>query len=72
VSDPFSRTDTVQTDQKRLITRRQASEIIPVSNPTWWRWEQRGIVRPRRIGRRTFYDLDEIRALAEHGAQELE
>ena len=48
---------------EKLLTRRQARERLPLSDPTYWRLEQRGILKPVRIGRNCFYreaDIDEI------------
>lgn len=49
-----------------LTRRKGASEIIPVSDAQWIKWERAGLITPIRIEglRAVFYSVDEVQALA--------
>lgn len=47
-----------------LVTAKDIAETLSCHEATVWRYSARGILpRPIRIGRRTFWDLNEIQAL---------
>lgn len=51
----------------KLLSRRQAQERLPLSDPTYWRMEQRGQLKAIRIGRSVFYRESDIEQIVEHG-----
>ena len=54
----------------KLLSRRQAQERLPLSDPTYWRMERRGQLKAVRIGRSVFYREADIDQLVEHGLPE--
>ena len=51
----------------RLLSRRQAQQYLPFSDPTYWRMEQRGQLKAIRIGRSVFYREADIFDIVENG-----
>ena len=48
-------------DDRRLITRRQLQDLLPVSAMTIWRWEQEGrLPKHVTIGGRSFWRRSEV------------
>lgn len=54
----------------RLLSRKQAQERLPLSSPTYWRLEQRGVLIPVRIGRSVYYREHEIDDIVANGLPE--
>ena len=54
-------------DEIRLLSRRQAQEFLPFSDPTYWRMEQRGQLKAIRMGRSVFYRKADILEIVENG-----
>ena len=50
-----------------LITQKEARKILGVSAPTFRVMRDEGQIKPRRVGKRDFYDRDEIRAFKKEG-----
>lgn len=46
--------------KNKLVTRRKASEVLGVSDPTLIKWEKEGRIRCYRMGGKIFYDIDEL------------
>jgi predicted DNA-binding transcriptional regulator AlpA len=42
-------------EPERLLTRKEASQMLGVSLPTLNAWEKSGYVQPKRIGNRVYY-----------------
>lgn len=50
-----------------LLTVKQVAEIFSVSERTIWRWEQAGIIKAVRIGKRTVrFSRSSVEALLSH------
>lgn len=56
-----------ETDELELLTAQQVLKVIPASLMTLWRWEQKGILVPIRIGKRRYYGRVKIKRLASRG-----
>ena len=54
-------------DKPKLLSRRMAQKVVPLSDPTYWRMEQRGQLKAIRIGRSVFYREEDIDRLAAEG-----
>lgn len=50
-----------------LITIKQFKRHVPVSDATIWRWENKGYIRPVRIGSRKFIPLSQVEELKRDG-----
>lgn len=51
----------------KLVSRRQAQQFLPLSDPTYWRMEQRGQLKAVRVGRSVFYREADILEIVENG-----
>jgi DNA-binding transcriptional regulator YiaG len=52
-----------KTKEKELFTRTELSKYLKVSQQTIINWSARGILNPRFIGSRVYYNGDEVRNL---------
>lgn len=43
-----------------LIDRKEIVEIFGVNQATIWRWQNKGILKPKKIGGRVYFDRDEV------------
>ncbi len=51
---------TQKQEQSKLITRKEASELLRVTLPTLYQWTKQGFIQSYRIGNRVFYKSGEI------------
>jgi predicted DNA-binding transcriptional regulator AlpA len=59
--------------QERLLNRKMLRQVVPVSDMTIWRWEQKAFF-PKHliINKRNYWFLSEVRAwLATHGHKDV-
>jgi len=64
------KTTVEEENQDRLITRNETAEMLKVSFPTLWRWEQRGTLVPVRIGKRNLYSLNDVKKIMYEGTED--
>lgn len=50
----------VAKEAERLLTRKEAAQLLRVSLPTLNQWAKSGILRPKRIGSRVLYGSADI------------
>ncbi len=43
-----------------LIDRKEIIGIFGVNQATIWRWQNKGILKPKKIGGRVYFDRDEV------------
>ncbi len=51
----------------QLVTRKELAEMLSISLPTIHDWVRKGLLTPQKAGRRTLFDLAEVRAKLEAG-----
>lgn len=49
-----------QTESNILLTRQEASTLLKVSFPTLWSWNKSGILRAQKMGKKVFYNKDDV------------
>lgn len=47
----------------KLIPRTQVRRLLNVADPTLITWEKKGIIKSYRMGRRVYYNSDEVQAI---------
>ena len=45
---------------QELVTRFELLEKLKISETTLWNWQNKGWVKPKKIGRKVFFDLNEV------------
>jgi excisionase family DNA binding protein len=50
----------IEPEKKGLVRIEQVCATLFVTKPTIYNWIKRGIIKPRKIGNRTLFDMDEI------------
>lgn len=50
----------VNGNKDELLTAKQVREKFNIGSTTLWRWEQEGVLKPRRLGRKVFYQESDI------------
>ncbi|MBU3661479.1 MAG: helix-turn-helix domain-containing protein [Flavobacteriales bacterium] len=53
------------TDEKELLTRKEAKELFKVSYPTIHSWMNNGIIKPKKVGNKTFFLKSELMQVVE-------
>ena len=48
------------TEPNTLVDRKELSEMFGVNQSTIWRWSKRGILNPKGIGGRVYFDRAEV------------
>lgn len=48
------------TETNTLVDRKELSEMFGVNQSTIWRWQKRGILNPKGIGGRVYFDRTEV------------
>lgn len=46
---------------ENLLTRKEAAAKLKINTSTLWRWEQSGLLEPRRMGRRLYYTAEDLK-----------
>ena len=50
----------VREEPEEYLTREEASKILKVSLPTLWHWNNKGILKPYRLGNKIRYKKSEL------------
>jgi excisionase family DNA binding protein len=50
----------VETESDTLLTRQEVSALLKVSYPTLWSWNKSGVLRAQKIGKKVFYNKDDV------------
>lgn len=48
------------TEPSTLVDRKEVSEMFGVNPSTVWRWQKKGILKPKGIGGRVYFDRAEV------------
>lgn len=75
IEDLFSRMQKIEEilakeskeDESELITRKEACEILNVTDVTIWKWAKQGKIKTYKIGNRIYLFRDEILELVKSG-----
>ncbi|PXY45232.1 helix-turn-helix domain-containing protein [Flavobacterium hydrophilum] len=49
-----------ETESDILLTRQEVSALLKVSYPTLWAWNNSGILRAQKMGKKVFYNKDDV------------
>lgn len=52
-----------RSDNFKLIPRTQVKKLLGVADPTLIMWEHKGLIKSYRMGRRVFYNMDEVQEI---------
>ena len=52
---------------QKLLTVQEAGLLMRVSKSTLWLWRRKGLVKARYLGRRVYFDRDELMGAAKRG-----
>ncbi|OXE95938.1 DNA-binding protein [Flavobacterium piscis] len=49
-----------ESETDTLLTRQEVSTLLKVSFPTLWSWNKSGILRAQKMGKKVFYNKDDV------------
>ena len=48
-------------ENEKILSRKDVSKLLGISQATLWRWSKNGILKPYYLGGRVYYKYDEIK-----------